>query len=360
MPNYELRRACRQAGITNYGKIFRILDANLNRATEGLRVVEEICRFVLEDPKLTLVVKKLRGGLSKIIRISGDQREGYQAVRGSGTLLKERKASEDVGRELYTKGEGRRANIESVFRANMKRAQEALRCLEEFSKLISPKPGKKFKAIRFRLYELEKIIAPRVAKAVKLDFDLYVITDPRFDHLQTVRRAVGNGVRIAQLRDKTVSKREYYRLAAKTAVITRRAGAAFILNDYWDLVNKVGADGVHLGQEDIKHLSLRSVRKKMGADKIIGVSTHSFQQAVSAEKLGADYISIGPIFSTPSKPGVKPVGLGLLRRVVRRVKIPVVAIGGINGTKVNRVRQSGCRRIAVIRAAREIEKLRQP
>ena len=145
-----------------HSKIQRILDVNLNRATEGLRVVEEICRFVLEDKKLTLTLKKLRGVLSKVIRISEDQRAGEQKIRASD-LIKARKSDQDVGSKLYTKGEGRRQNIESVFRANMKRAEEAVRCLEEFSKLIKPEYGKAFKSIRFKLYALEKRITLRVS-----------------------------------------------------------------------------------------------------------------------------------------------------------------------------------------------------
>lgn len=335
-------------------KIIRIIDVNLNRATEGVRVVEEICRFVLENEKLTLAAKKLRGELSKVIRLSEYQLEKNQKIRISERRILGRRVLEDVGRKLYTKGEGKRKNIASVFFANMKRAEEAVRCLEEFSKLLDPQAGKKFKALRFKLYELEKAIAPEVIKLIKLDFGLYVITDPQDDHTKTVRRVIANGGKAIQLRDKTISKNEYFSLAKKIAGITRRAGATFILNDYWDLVSKVGADGVHLGQEDLARVSLRKVRKEMGEDKIIGISTHSFEQALRAEKLGADYISVGPIFKTPSKPRTRPVGLSLLRRVLKKVKIPVVAIGGIDRTKIDAVRKTGCQRVAAIRAAGEL------
>jgi len=329
--------------------IFRILDVNLNRATEGLRVVEEVCRFVLEDERLTLAVKKLRSELFKIIRLSEYQRGEYPSIRISEKLIGARKVLGDVGRELYPKSEGRRINIESVFRANMKRTQEAVRCLEEFSKMIKPKFGRAFKAVRFQLYDLEKKIAPRVSKAVKLDFDLYVVTDPQRKHIEVIRRAIASGVKIVQLRDKTISKREYGLLAKRAASIVQTK-AVLILNDYWDLVLKVGADGVHLGQEDLAHLSINQVRRRLGEDKIIGVSTHSFRQAVRAERDGADYVSVGPIYATPSKPQIKPVGISLLRKVLRYVKIPVVAIGGINESNIDRVTRAGCRRIAVIRA----------
>jgi thiamine-phosphate pyrophosphorylase len=322
--------------MTSEGKILRIIDANLNRATEGIRVVEEICRFILEDRQLTLALKKMRGELSTTIRLS------------------ERNAEGDVGREMFTETEGKREGLVAVFKSNMKRAQEAVRCLEEFSKLLDPRAGKKFKALRFKLYELEKEIAPLVIIQDKLDFGIYVITDPVCDHIKIAKRAFAKRVRALQLRDKTISRGEYFSLAKKITGMARRAGAAFILNDYWDMVNKVGADGVHLGQEDLARVSLGKVRKEMGEDKIIGVSTHSFKQALRAEKWGADYISVGPIFKTPSKPQACPVGLSLLRRVLKKVQIPVVAIGGIDRNNIGAVRKTGCQRVAVIRAAEEL------
>jgi thiamine-phosphate pyrophosphorylase len=330
--------------MTNEGRIFRIIDVNLNRATEGLRVVEEICRFIFEDRKLALALKEIRGKLGAAGGILIANETHYQ----------HRKAWEDLGRKLSTKSEERRTNLQSVFTANMKRSQEAVRCLEEFSKLISPTRGKMFKDLRFRLYDLEKQIAPKVSKMVQLDFDLYVVTDPRRDHLKTIQKAVAAGVKMVQLRDKAMPKENYFSLAKKIAAVTAKRGVTFILNDYWDLVEKAGADGVHLGQEDLKRESIRSIRKKLGDHKIIGVSTHSFAQALSAEKAGADYISVGPVFKTPSKPNTRPVGLRLLRRVIKRVKIPVVAIGGINRRNVEKIRKIGCQRAAVIRAAEEL------
>lgn len=325
-------------------KFYRIIDANLNRATEGLRVVEEICRFVIEDKTLALEIKKIRSNLAKTGKSLIDNDNHYQY----------RNAWQDIGRRFYTENEGRRRNVEDVFRANIKRAQEAVRCLEEFSKLLKPMFGKRFKSLRFKLYELEKQIAPKVSKAAKLDFTLYAVTDPARDHLRIIRMAVAGGVKIVQLRDKAISKQKYFRLARRAAKIVRKAGAVFILNDYWDFIKKVGADGVHLGQEDIAKLSIRRVRKEIGADKIIGVSTHSYEQAKRAEKLGADYISVGPIFKTPSKPNNKPVGLKLLRKVLRRVNIPVVAIGGIDRSNVHYIRKAGGQRFAAIRAAEEL------
>lgn len=316
--------------------IYRIIDVNLNRATEGLRVVEEICRFVLEDPKLSLAVKKLRGQLSRIIRAE----------------LQSRDAAGDVGREPYTKDEGKRADIESVFRANLKRAQEAVRCLEEFSKLIKPAYGKAFKGIRFKLYELEKQLAPKIIKAVKLDFDLYIIIDSQPASLKLLRKAIARGVKIVQLRDKYISKTEYLRAARKIARLTKKAGMTFLLNDHPKLAKLAGADGVHLGQEDLRDRPLRKVRAMLGEEAIIGISASDLKTAKRAEKQGADYIGFGPVFSTPLKPQAKVTGLKLLRRVVKLSKVPIVAIGGICPRNYKQVLATGCSRFAVIRAAK--------
>jgi len=134
--------------------IYRILDANANRAREGLRVVEEIARFVLEDKKLTFSIKKLRSELTRVI-------QKLDKVK----LLAERRALSDVGGKLYTKSESKRKDIADVFRSNMKRVEEAVRVLEEFSKLIDPNSGKRFKAIRMKVYQVEKQVALKLKRA---------------------------------------------------------------------------------------------------------------------------------------------------------------------------------------------------
>ena len=116
-------------------------------------------------------------------------------------------------------------------------------------------------------------------------------------------------------------------------------------------MEEVGADGVHLGQEDLAKLTVKKVREKIGEDKIIGVSTHSLEQATAAAKAGADYISCGPIFITPSKPLGKPVGLKLLKKVLKAVQIPVVAIGGIDESNYQEIIKAGGQRFAAIRSS---------
>ena len=302
--------------------------------------MEEVARFVLDDKEATLALKNIRATLRTAANKLIKKKVGFEA----------RKSLEDIGRKLYTKPEACRKNLLDVFAANAKRAQEALRVLEEFSKLFDPSSGKSFKEMRFKIYDLEKQIYYLLVRRLKLDFDLYLVTDPMVDHLAAVRGAIAGGIKIIQLRDKGASKKQLLKWAKKIRKLTAKAGVTFIMNDYLAIARVVDADGVHLGQEDLKRGSIAKTRRKLGRDKIIGVSTHNMGQALQAVKSGADYIAVGPIFATPTKPSAKPVGLELLRKVLRQVKIPVVAIGGINSTNIYSVSKAGCRRVAVIRA----------
>lgn len=164
------------------------------------------------------------------------------------------------------------------------------------------------------------------------------------------RLLVEGGVDIIQLRAKKESREQITEMARAILSITRPASVPLIINDYPDIAKEVNADGVHLGQEDLEEKAFEMVRSQLGPDKIIGVSTHSVEQALAAEQLGADYIGVGPIFPTGTKPGRAAVGLELIRQVAPRVKIPFVCIGGINHSNVRQVREAGARWIAVVSA----------
>lgn len=155
------------------------------------------------------------------------------------------------------------------------------------------------------------------------------------------------GVKWIQYREKNNPRRDIY----KEAVILRRLAeefnATFIVNDHADIALAVNADGVHLGQED---LPVKEARKILGKEKIIGISTHSIEQAVDAEAGGADYIGFGPIFHTKTKDAGEPKGIAALREIKRHVKIPVVAIGGINTENLESVLDSGADAVAAASA----------
>lgn len=325
-------------------KIMRIIDANINRATEGLRVAEDVVRFVLDDAKLTSRLKDIRHELVKLVDRLGASKRVTLSVRD---------VRRDVGAWRSTKSEGRRKNILDVFLANIKRAEESVRVFEETSKLFDPKLGPKFKKLRFELYDIEQKASILLKKKIKLDSPLYVITDDSFgySHLYIMKEAAKAGARIFQLRDKRSGTRDKVKTAKRMADYARAHGLTFLVNDSPDIAIKADADGVHLGIGEVGNrgygLGIRELREK---GKIIGISASNLKEALRAQALRADYIGFGPVFSTPIKPGMKPTGIKELRKVMKRVTIPVVAIGGINRSNIAQIKVAGCDRVAVIRA----------
>lgn len=181
---------------------------------------------------------------------------------------------------------------------------------------------------------------------------LYLILDkPRFYRrsLENLCRKIpGSGIGMIQLRDKISAKKDVLKLAFKLARRLRRSNTLFIVNDHPDLALFSGADGVHLGQED---MPLEKARLILGKGKIIGVSCHNLRQALTAQKQGADYIGIGPIYASATKPEYRPIGLKVLKQLKGKIKIPYFAIGNINKGNIGKIVSSGARRAAVCRAA---------
>ena len=162
-----------------------------------------------------------------------------------------------------------------------------------------------------------------------------------------VEKAIRGGADVVQLRDKNLSDEEFLAMAKDLLKITRRYDVPLILNDRPYAVKASGADGLHMGQEDG---SLAWARSIVGEGKIVGCSTHNHEQAEAAEKEGFDYIGVGPVFSTPTKPHYEPVGLELVRFAANNIHVPFVAIGGIDIKNVEDVLKAGARTVAVVRA----------
>ncbi len=163
----------------------------------------------------------------------------------------------------------------------------------------------------------------------------------------TVRKAILGGAGVIQLRDKNASDAELIKMARQLLTLTRSANIPLIINDRIEVAKKSGADGVHLGQTDA---GLQEAREALGKNAIIGRSTHTQEQALAAQKEGFDYIGIGPVFGTPTKPLYQPVGLDLVRFAAANIHIPFVAIGGIDAANAASVKQAGASVIAVVRA----------
>lgn len=167
------------------------------------------------------------------------------------------------------------------------------------------------------------------------------------DVIKAAEDALRGGADIIQYRDKISCDREFIKKAQVLKKMIEKYSRIFIINDRVDIAAGIGADGVHIGQED---MPIQYARKIIG-NKIIGTSTHSLKQAIRAEKEGADYVGIGPIFKTLSKPGVKPVGTSVLKNIKKAINIPFFAIGGVNLKNIPALKKLGTKKIAVISAA---------
>ena len=319
--------------------MLRLIDANLNRISEGLRLLEDVARFILNDTPISAELKSLRHELS-----------GDWSLKKA--LLSARDAAGDVGSFAEVTGEGRRADLATIVVANARRVQESLRVLEEFAKLPDqPIDSLRFKQARFSLYELEKKLVARLLRRDKRMTGLYVIIDPEAlgekEGVDVARQAIRGGANAIQLRDKQRGKREIMARAKELRGICAKSEVLFIIDDYLDIAITSGADGLHLGQSD---LPISVARNLLPIDKILGCSTATLSEALQAQADGADYIAVGSIYPTPSKEGTRVIGLETLRQIREAVSLPIVAIGGINEDNAPAVIEAGAECLAVISA----------
>ncbi len=194
----------------------------------------------------------------------------------------------------------------------------------------------------------------------EIPLGLYGITAENFangkSNIECVKEMIKSGIKIIQYREKYKSLKEKAKEAKEIAKICKDNGIIFIVNDHVDIALLVEADGVHVGQDD---LDIKDVRKIVGNDMIIGVSTHAPDEALKAQNDGADYIGVGPIFKTTTKKR-EPVGLEYLEFVVKNINIPYVAIGGIKKYNFDKIVQTGAKRICLVSeivGAKNIEKM---
>lgn len=315
----------------------RILDASANRAREALRVIDDFCRFVLDDAVLTREAKSLRHELNDALQLLP-----------APVLLASRDTLGDVGTRISTATEKQRHHPREVVRINLKRFQEAMRSLEEFGKLFQPTFAERLEQLRYRSYTLERaILRGSTARDRLSQARLYaLVTGSQCEAALdwTVREMLAGGVDIVQLREKHLSDRELLQRARLVRRLTREAQALFLVNDRPDMARLSEADGVHLGQDD---LPVADARKILGAEAIIGVSTHRIEQIRQAVLDGADYLGIGPMFPSQTKAFDAFPGLDFARAAVRETTLPLFAIGGIDGSNVARLLEVGVRRIAV-------------
>jgi thiamine-phosphate pyrophosphorylase len=319
--------------------VMRTIDASANRVREGMRVVEDYARFVLNDRILTTELKQCRHELA-----------GALSVLDNDALVRCRDTPGDTGTSVTTKREHSRQSLTDVVLANLKRMQEALRTVEEFSKVLQgdASVSAAVEQIRYRSYTLEKAITATIrSNAIFSGKTLYLLITEAICQLpwkDVVTQALNAGVGVVQLREKTLADDEIVKRGEWIRSEARAAGALFIINDRPDLAVAADADGVHVGQSE---MSVAAARKIMGPDKLVGVSTHNLQQAERAIWDGADYLGVGPVFETETKDFENYAGTEYVSQVAARVSLPWFAIGGIHPDNVNQARVAGAARIAV-------------
>jgi len=318
-----------------------MIDANFNRSSEGLRFLEDVARFILNDTALTQQLKNMRHNLANEAKSLGIK------------LLSQRDPEHDVG--ISTEAIPQQ-DLAGVITANAKRVQESLRVIEELAKLAEISPmldTDRFQQARFALYALEQELVSRILRQDKLKqlTGLYVILDKQTladrDELEIASQVIQGGARVIQLRDKQSTKRELLPLCQKLKDLCARSATLFIINDYLDLALAVDADGLHVGQKD---LPLPVVRREMPLDKIVGCSVTTVPQAVKAQNEGVDYIAVGSIFPTATKEDITILGLDRLEQIRQAVSSHLVAIGGISEDNIEQVVAAGADSVAVISA----------
>lgn len=317
--------------------LWRTLDAAANRASEGLRVIEDFVRYGQNDHLLTTELKSLRHQLDSTLQ----RFDRLSSIRSRDTFG-------DVGTTVQGKLEQTRSSWQDLLAANFKRLQQALRSLEEHAKLVDTAAAQQFERIRYLAYSLEKMVVTTLAaNDLFPEGSVYVLVEGQgsegeFESLVT--QLMDAETEVIQLRDKSLDDRTLAGRAQLLQKLTCGTSTRKIMNDRPDLARIAAADGVHVGQEE---LSVAQCRMVLGAGKLVGVSTHDIDQARQAVRDGADYLGIGPTFPSGTKSFDQFPGLDFLREVTTEITLPAFAIGGIDLANVAQVAAAGIRRIAV-------------
>ncbi|HBE68660.1 MAG TPA: thiamine phosphate synthase [Planctomycetaceae bacterium] len=323
---------------------YRVMDANTNRAAEGLRTIEDVARLVFEDQQASQAIKDLRHRLT----------EATQCLEGA-RLLSARSAATDAGTGNDTAGEATRNSWNDIVAAASGRVTQSLRTLEETSKLlpVGIQVVPLYKSLRYRAYDVLANLQLRFdskglpTKGFPADARLYVLIDCQREPTEFAAyvRSIGEaGVDVLQIRDKSAEADKLIRYADLAADATADVATQIAVNDRVDVALTAQVDGIHVGQED---LSIDQTRCLVGTRRWVGVSTHNLRQAKAAESAGADYIGCGPTFPSATKDFEAFAGPEFLRQVAEHITVPAFAIGGITVENVGEVIDCGIRRIAV-------------
>ncbi len=319
--------------------IYRIVDANYNRAREGLRIAEEFCRFALDNEPLASRCKELRHRLSSAVTKLDMQK-----------LIAARDTENDVGCGMEVAGQMKRNKLEDCVTAGFARTTEALRVLAETAATVKKEICVELEKIRYNCYTLEKDISLQGYPALKFSKTrLYCIITVQkdIDVLKIAGDCVAGGADCLQLRAKGVCDADLLSLGRRFVDLCKQHDVISIINDRVDIAAAADADGVHLGQGD---LPVGEVRKLQLKPLITGISTHSIAELTKAVEQKPHYVALGSVFSTNTKQQVEVCGVEYVTKAIEFLKdkcIEAVAIGGITSENIEKVFEAGARRIAV-------------
>jgi len=310
--------------------LLRVVDANLNRVTEGLRVAEDVCRYAWNNKGLALMMREARHRVSTLV-----EREAYAAARNvaSDVLARAGGSPDAAGRDPA-----------AIVRVNLKRAEEGLRVLEEVFRTEDGALAGRFEELRYRVYHMER--SALAALRPRLGRGLYLILNAPSGRMEELALcAVANGISAVQLRCKEAGDRVFLEEARRLKRLIEVGSTLLIVNDRPDIALMSRAHGVHLGQDDLPIPAARA----LAPDLLIGASTHSLQEALRAEEEDADYVNIGPIFPTATKKDAQEfLGPDAIASIGSRLKVPFTVMGGINASNLDSVLAQGARRVAVV------------
>ncbi|MDP7008074.1 MAG: thiamine phosphate synthase [Phycisphaerales bacterium] len=303
----------------------RILDANINRAAEGMRVLEDIARFELDRKDWCAKIKQFR-----------------HELRGQTPSLLHRDTKGDVGTQVSTQQERSRNSVIDIARASSNRCSEALRVVEEFLKLHNVENS--VESIRYKLYDISAAIILALESKDKRQRKLCFVMTKEACVLpweQTLQEVIGAGCDCVQIREKNMCTAALVRHSKKVVEIANESQVQVIVNDRVDVMLASGAHGVHLGSRD---LPIRDARTQCGFGFVIGATAHTVAQIQETIALGADYVGIGAAFASPTKPDVEVAPLNVIKSAFGHNHF---VIGGITPENVKTLYAAGCKGVAV-------------
>ena len=315
-------------------RIYQIIDANLDRAREGLRVLEDWARFCLGENDIVSRIKNFRQILGK------NHLEVYKQSRNF---------IDDQCKGLTHQEQINRRSPNQIISSNAGRVQEALRVIEEFSRLHNYELSKVASEIRYEIYtiEIDLLSLSKLKKSEKIlkENSLYVITEQKENLLEIIEKILIAGVKIIQHRFKSGTDKDNLQEAIQIKNLCKSYNSLFIINDRVDIALASNADGVHLGQDD---LDLKTARELLGYSKIIGVSANNEIDISNALRDGCNYIGIGPVFETTTKKDKKPLGIDKIKTLTKDLNIPWFAIGGVKTNNISYLKDNGFKKVALV------------